>query len=70
MRIDYGEVLIDMWVVRRYSGEPRGLDGQALRWCTRDELESADLLPADGPIVAALTASGAAVARFPRRTMC
>ena len=21
---DYGEVLIDMWVVRRYSGEPRG----------------------------------------------
>ena len=51
---NYGEVLIDMWVVRRYSGEPRGLDGQALRWCTRDELESADLLPADGPIVAAL----------------
>ena len=53
-RYDYGEVLIDMWVVRRYSGEPRGLDGQALRWCTRDELDSADLLPADGPIVAAL----------------
>jgi mutator protein MutT len=51
---DYGEVLIDMWVVRRYSGEPRGLDGQALRWCTQDELESVDLLPADGPIVAAL----------------
>ncbi len=51
---DYGEVLIDTWVVRRYSGQPRGLDGQALRWCTRDELESADLLPADGPIVAAL----------------
>ena len=23
-----------MWVVRRYRGEPRGLDGQALRWCT------------------------------------
>jgi mutator protein MutT len=53
-RYDYGEVLIDMWVVRRYSGEPRGLDGQALRWCTRDGLQSADLLPADGPIVAAL----------------
>jgi mutator protein MutT len=51
---DYGEVLIDMWVVRRHSGEPRGLDGQALRWCTQDELESVDLLPADGPIVAAL----------------
>ncbi len=51
---DYGKVLIDMWVVREYSGEPRGLDGQALRWCAQDELESVDLLPADGPIVAAL----------------
>ena len=51
---DFGEVLIDMWVVRQYSGEPRGLDGQALRWCSQDELESVQLLPADGPIVAAL----------------
>jgi 8-oxo-dGTP diphosphatase len=48
------EVLLDVWVVRRYSGEPRGLDGQALRWCTQDELATADLLPADKPIVAAL----------------
>jgi len=48
------DVLLDMWVVRRYSGEPRGLDGQALRWCTQDELASADLLPADKPIVKAL----------------
>jgi 8-oxo-dGTP diphosphatase len=51
---DYGEVLIDMWVVRHYSGEPRGLDGQRLSWCTQDELEATELLPADGPIVAAL----------------
>jgi mutator protein MutT len=51
---DFGEVLIDMWVVRQYAGEPQGLDGQALRWCARDELESAELLPADGPIVSAL----------------
>jgi mutator protein MutT len=50
----YGEVLIDMWVVKNYSGEPRGLDGQALRWLTQDELERAELLPADGPIVRAL----------------
>ena len=53
-KYDHGEVLIDMWVVRRYSGTPRGLDGQALRWCTRDELDSVEMLPADGPIVAAL----------------
>jgi mutator protein MutT len=47
----YGEVLLDVWVVRRYRGEPRGLDGQALRWCSRRELEEAELLPADQPIV-------------------
>jgi mutator protein MutT len=50
----YGEVLLDMWVVRHYTGEPVGLDGQALRWCTRAELESVQLLPADAPIVRAL----------------
>jgi 8-oxo-dGTP diphosphatase len=51
---DYGEVLLDMWVVRHYNGEPRGLDGQALRWCTQEALEATELLPADKPIVAAL----------------
>ena len=50
----FGEVLLDMWVVRDYRGEPRALDGQALRWCTQTELESTELLPADKPIVAAL----------------
>jgi mutator protein MutT len=47
-------VLLDMWVVRRYTGEPQGLDGQALRWCAQEDLSAADLLPADKPIVAAL----------------
>jgi mutator protein MutT len=50
----YGEVLLDVWVVRRYRGEPRGLDGQALRWCRKTALASADLLPADRPIIGAL----------------
>src|SRR5271168_4686491 len=50
----FGEVLLDVWVVRHYSGEPQALDGQALRWCTQTELESTELLPADQPIVAAL----------------
>jgi mutator protein MutT len=48
------EVYLDIWVVRRYQGEPRGLEGQAVRWCTQAELETVELLPADGPIVAAL----------------
>jgi 8-oxo-dGTP diphosphatase len=49
------EVLLDVWVVRQFSGgDARGLDGQALRWCTQAELATAQLLPADGPIVRAL----------------
>jgi hypothetical protein len=47
-------VLLDTWIIRRFRGAPRGLDGQALRWCPRRELASAGLLPADVPIVAAL----------------
>jgi 8-oxo-dGTP diphosphatase len=50
----YGEVLLDVWVVRHYRGEPRGLDGQALRWCSRAALGAAGLLPADRPIIGAL----------------
>jgi mutator protein MutT len=50
----YGEVLLDVWVVRRYRGDPRSLDRQQLRWCSRAELASADLLPADRPIIGAL----------------
>jgi 8-oxo-dGTP diphosphatase len=50
----YGDVLLDVWVIRRYRGEPQGLDGQALRWCNRTELANAELLPADRPIIAAL----------------
>jgi mutator protein MutT len=48
------EVVLDIWVVRQYQGEPHGLEGQAVRWCTQAELETVELLPADGPIVAAL----------------
>lgn len=50
----HAEVLLDVWVVRRYRGEPRSLDGQPLRWCSRAALEAVELLPADRPIVAAL----------------
>jgi mutator protein MutT len=48
------DVLLDVWVVTRYRGEPRGLDGQELRWMAKEELATAGLLPADKPAVAAL----------------
>ena len=37
---DYGDkhVTLDVWTVRRFSGEPEGLEGQQLRWVRLDEL--------------------------------
>jgi mutator protein MutT len=50
----YGHVLLDVCVVRHFSGHLSGLDGQALHWCLRRDLMGFGLLPADRPIVAAL----------------
>jgi 8-oxo-dGTP diphosphatase len=47
-------VWLDMWLVRRWSGEPRGLDGQALKWVEPSRLAGEDILEADQPIVEAL----------------
>jgi 8-oxo-dGTP diphosphatase len=48
------DIDLDVWVVMEYRGEPRSLDGQRLRWCERDALPNAGLLPADRPVVTAL----------------
>ena len=47
-------VEIALWVVPEFSGEPRGLDGQALRWVNPNELGHCDLLEADLPMIAPL----------------
>jgi 8-oxo-dGTP diphosphatase len=47
-------VWLDMWIVTDWSGEPRGLDGQALKWVEPARLHQEDILEADQPIVAAL----------------
>lgn len=52
-------VLLDVWQVTHYDGEPQSLDAQALAWVRPDELPAQDLLEADRTIVAAL--------RLPRR---
>lgn len=41
-------------LVDAFQGEPRGLDGQALRWVPVGELERADILDADRPFIEAL----------------
>jgi 8-oxo-dGTP diphosphatase len=48
------QVAISLWMVREFEGEPRGLDGQALRWVAPEELSRCDLLEADLPMIAPL----------------
>jgi mutator protein MutT len=48
------DIDLDVWRVDAYTGEPQGLDGQALRWCSLANLPQAELLPADVPVITAL----------------
>lgn len=47
-------VLLDVWRVTDYTGEPHGREGQPLRWVTPQALASLDLPAADLPIVRTL----------------
>jgi 8-oxo-dGTP diphosphatase len=47
-------VELSFWIVRQYSGEPQGLDGQQLRWVPAAQLDQQDLLEADRPFIEAL----------------
>jgi 8-oxo-dGTP diphosphatase len=49
-------VLLDVWRVLDYQGEPRALEGQPLRWESIDRLMAAGLLEADRPIAELLIA--------------
>ena len=44
-------VRLDIWRVRRFTGEVTAREGQLLRWVTVDEFAALPLLPADWPIV-------------------
>ena len=58
MRLEHSypdrSVELSMWIVERFSGTPRSLDGQQLRWVAPADLVHADLLEADRPFVEAL----------------
>ena len=58
MRLEHSypdrSVELSLWIVERFSGTPRGLDGQKLRWIAPADLKHADLLEADRPFVEAL----------------
>jgi 8-oxo-dGTP diphosphatase len=49
-------VLLDLWLVSRFVGQPASLDGQALQWVELDQLDKVGLLEADRPMIAALRA--------------
>lgn len=52
-------VRLDLWLVTSWSGDPRGLDGQALKWVRPERLEFEDILEADQPMIDALLARDA-----------
>jgi mutator protein MutT len=47
-------VLLDVWQVTAFDGEPQALESQALAWAHPDELPQHDLIEADRAIVTAL----------------
>lgn len=47
-------VLLDVWRVTDYAGEPHGREGQPLRWVTPQGIDDLDLPAADLPIVRTL----------------
>jgi len=47
-------VLLDLWRVLRFDGDPQPREGQALQWATLAELDGVGLLEADRPMIAAL----------------
>ena len=53
---EYPDRIVDLefFLVSGWNGEPRGLEGQGVRWLPATELDSGELLPADAPVVAAL----------------
>lgn len=48
------DVELSMWIVESFTGEPKSLDGQALKWVEPSRLGQEDILEADRPFVEAL----------------
>jgi 8-oxo-dGTP diphosphatase len=53
---DYGDksVLLDVWKVTAFRGEPQGREGQPWRWVERAQLQSLAFPAANVPIIEAL----------------
>ena len=51
---DDKSLLLDVFIVSTWDGEPRSVEGQALRWVLPAEADPAELAPADRPVLAEL----------------
>ena len=51
---DDREVELSLWVIERFTGTPRPLDRQQLKWVAPGRLAQEDLLEADRPFIEAL----------------
>ena len=53
LNYDYPEksVKLSIFLVREFSGDPVGAEGQALTWCDIDKLQSYTFPPANEPII-------------------
>ena len=58
LRHDYADrsVALEVFIVDDYRGQPRGREGQALKWVPPEQLRGEALLVADRPVVEALVA--------------
>ncbi len=45
------ELLMPLWICRRWKGEPRGLEGQRLRWVRPRALRELPMPEADRPLI-------------------
>ena len=54
---DYPDRSVDLefFLVTAWHGEPAGLEGQLIRWVQTSGLDAGQMLPADAPVVKALT---------------
>ncbi|WP_159728501.1 8-oxo-dGTP diphosphatase MutT [Methylosinus sp. Ce-a6] len=49
-------LLMPLYLCRRWRGEPRSREGQAIAWTRPSELDPAQMPPADAPLIAPLVA--------------
>lgn len=49
-------MLLLLYLCRAWTGEPRPLDAEALKWVRPDEMIAAEMPPADQPLIALLEA--------------